>query len=167
MNKEQAALLAEEFEGLAHGLLEHARYLRGQDPEADHQRLFWSSSTISSGLTAESLLEARERRLRHLDSSILGEPTWDMLLILFKAFKAEACVTIDQVCQSSGTFPSTARRWLAVLEHQGLVDIGAVGEADHDRPIQLSELGKVRMAKVLLDMQDQWLRRGWSFPGMG
>jgi hypothetical protein len=165
MNQEQVKQGADEFEELGHRLLEHARYLRSHASETGHKRPFWPESTGDLGLTAEMLFEVRRQRLRHLDGSILGEPTWDMLLILFMAFKARTCVTVGQVCQSSGIFPSTARRWLAVLADQGLIDVGDGGECDQSKPVQLSELGEIRMTKILLDLQGECLKRGWSGPG--
>jgi hypothetical protein len=165
MTEEKVKLLADEYEELAHGLVEHARYLRSHASETGHKRLFWPECTGGLGQSAEMLFEIRRQRLRHLDGSILGEPTWDMLLILFMAFKAGTCVTVGQVCQSSGTFPSTARRWLAALAGQSLIDVDDSGECDQSKPVQLSELGEIRMTKILLDLQDECLKRGWSGPG--
>ncbi|KPF61806.1 hypothetical protein IP79_14685 [Porphyrobacter sp. AAP60] len=109
---------------------------------------------------AEALLAAQEHRLRHLDGNLFGEPAWHMLLFLFQALKSRGCVTADQVCRSSGAFQSTARRWLAVLIEQGLIETCSDAQSDGLTPVRLTELGEIRVTKILLGMQGEFLQYG-------
>ena len=77
-----------EFEKLGRSLQEHARSLRSLSPTVEQKRLFWPESANDLELVAEALLAARIQRLHYLDESLFGEPAWDMLLILFRAFKS-------------------------------------------------------------------------------
>lgn len=69
-------------------------------------------------------------------------------------------MTADQVCRSSGTFQSTARRWLTVLIGQGLLEICNDAQSDELTPIRLTELGEIRVTKILLGIQAEFLQHG-------
>lgn len=160
MTNDQLLHRADEFEELGRTLLEHARLLRNQSSRSEPKRIFRPETTSNLILFAEALLAAQDHRHRHLDGHLFGEPAWHMLLFLFQAFKSGGCVTADQVCRSSGAFQSTARRWLAVLIDQGLVEICNDTQSDELTPIRLTELGEIRVTKILLGMQGEFLQHG-------
>lgn len=166
MNKENLLRRADEFEDLAHCFLEHARHLREHSSTAGQQPISWPENTGNLGATAEAMLAARKQRLRHLEGALLGEPAWDMLLFIFQAVSPGFGLTVGQICQSSGTFPSAARRWLAVLVDQALVEIREDGESDLLKSVQLTEIGRMKVTKILISQQDEFLQRGWSASGM-
>lgn len=160
MTKDELVQRADRFEELGYSLLEHAHLLRNQSSRAELRQIFLHDIKSNILVFTEALLAARKHRLRHLDGNLLGEPAWDMLLFLFQAFKSGGCVTADQVCRSSGAFQSTARRWLAVLIDQGLVEICNDAQSDELTPFRLTELGEIRVTKILLGMQGEFLQHG-------
>lgn len=161
MTKDELLQQADEFEELARSLLEHAHHLRSHSLTAERKGIFWPENAGDLSVVAESLLAARTQRLRHLDRSLLGEPAWDMMLFLFQSLKSGGCVTVDETCRSTGTFLSTARRWLTVLIDQGLVKTRDDDLADSLKPVQLTELGEIRMTTILVGVQDEFLQRGY------
>ena len=56
------------------------------------------------------------------NSEMFGEPAWDMLLDLMIAERKFASISVTSVCIASCVPPTTALRWLAILEFEGLVD---------------------------------------------
>ncbi|MGY6550350.1 MAG: hypothetical protein ACXIT4_00455 [Erythrobacter sp.] len=160
MTKDELLHRADEFEELGRTLLEHARLLRNQSSRSKPKQIFRPETTSNLILFAEALLSAHDHRLRHLDGNLFGEPAWHMLLFLFHAVKSGGCVTADQVCRSSGTFQSTARRWLTVLIGQGLLEICNDAQSDELTPIRLTELGEIRVTKILLGIQAEFLQHG-------
>lgn len=72
---------------------------------------------------AKSLLH--ERRLRakiDFGEGLLGEPGWDILLDLYVRQESHDPVSIKSACIASGVPPTTALRWINVLEQAGLVE---------------------------------------------
>ena len=63
----------------------------------------------------------RRRRSRFFDSSLFGEAGWDILLDLFISAKSDKKVPITSACIAAAVPPTTALRWITVLESQGLV----------------------------------------------
>lgn len=165
MTKDELLLRAARIEELGCSLLEHAQLLRQQSSKTESTQVFLHDITSNLLVFTEALLAAREHRLSHRDGNLFGEPAWDMLLFLFRAFKLGRVVTADQVCRSSGAFPSTTRRWLAVLIDHGLVESCNDAQVDTLTPIRLSELGEIQVTKVLVGMQGEFLQHGWS--GLG
>ena len=145
---------ARELENLAHVLLEQAQRLRAEATVAGQPPVAWPRNVGNLGTTAEALLASRRQRQRYLDSALLGEPAWDMLLFLFAAFDAGAEATVGQVCQASGTFASTARRWLALLDDMALVTIGENPHSGRRDAVRLTDIGQIKMTKTLLGLLD-------------
>lgn len=69
---------------------------------------------------AESLVRERSRRRDYLDGDLLGEPAWDMLLLLFVAGVERRWMTQSSLAAFSGVPATTALRWLSVLTERGL-----------------------------------------------
>jgi DNA-binding MarR family transcriptional regulator len=69
---------------------------------------------------ARAILAERRRRVRSFDASIFGEPAWDILLALFGS-EPFGRQTIGQLIRWTGVPQTTALRWIAYLEDQGLV----------------------------------------------
>lgn len=63
----------------------------------------------------------RRRRTKLFEPNLFGEPAWDMLLDLFIAAKEGKRVSVTSACIGSDVPATTALRWIAVLESQGLV----------------------------------------------
>jgi hypothetical protein len=66
----------------------------------------------------------RDRRSRNAifgNDALFGEPAWDILLDLFIASKERKLVPVTSACIGAAVPPTTALRWLQVLESEGLV----------------------------------------------
>lgn len=70
---------------------------------------------------AEALLRIRRLRNDHFDANLFADPAWDMLLDLFVQRSAKKRVAITSACIASHVPPTTALRWLALLEDRGLI----------------------------------------------
>lgn len=64
----------------------------------------------------------RRRRNRHLPSDLFGEPTWDILLDLYVATRENRPVPTTSACIGADVPPTTALRWLRILEARELVE---------------------------------------------
>jgi DNA-binding MarR family transcriptional regulator len=66
----------------------------------------------------------RARRWRNAffgDSELFGEPAWDLLLELFVAASEQRLVSVTSASIAAAVPQSTALRWIALLEKDGLV----------------------------------------------
>ncbi|MEI6643511.1 MAG: winged helix DNA-binding protein [Novosphingobium sp.] len=64
----------------------------------------------------------RRRRGRYLPADLFGEPTWDILLDLYVATRENRPVPTTSACIGAHVPPTTALRWLRILEARGLVE---------------------------------------------
>jgi len=64
----------------------------------------------------------RRRRGRYLPPDLFGEPTWDILLDLYVATRENRPVPTTSACIGAHVPPTTALRWLRILEERGLVE---------------------------------------------
>ena len=104
---------------------------------------------------ARSVYRARRAReaLFGDQPDLFADPVWDILLDLFAAQEAGQRVSISSACIAANVPPTTALRWLAILESRGLI-VRISDETDRRRAfVRLSELAHRRMS--------QWLRT-WS-----
>jgi hypothetical protein len=70
---------------------------------------------------AQRLYADRRRRTKLFDSSLFGEPAWDMLLDLFVAAKKRKRVSVTSACIGADVPVTTGLRWISVLEGMGMV----------------------------------------------
>ena len=84
-----------------------------------------SDCLIDSGsvrAVAREIYGDRRRRARFFDDDLFGEPSWDILLDLYLASCEGRLVPTTSACIGSGVPPTTALRWLRILESKGLVE---------------------------------------------
>ena len=99
---------------------------------------------------AAELYRMRRARDRVLWSGLGGEPGWDMLLALY--VEEPSKVPVSSLCYASAVPPTTAMRWIGVLEEQGLVQ-----RVGHQRDcnlilIALTDKGRAMMESSLRAM---------------
>ncbi|MCB2077984.1 MAG: MarR family transcriptional regulator [Novosphingobium sp.] len=70
---------------------------------------------------AERLYAERLKRSRHIDTKLLGEPAWNILLDLYIANGKGQALSVTSVTIGSGVPSTTALRWITVLETEGLI----------------------------------------------
>jgi hypothetical protein len=125
--------------GIANELLAMARELEiGESPSAILESLAAGETKDNAKATASQdhpiwvelarqTYEDRRRRTKIFRSEdLFGEPAWDILLDLFIAAKERRRVSVTSACIGSAVPSTTALRWIAILEKQGLL----VREAD-------------------------------------
>lgn len=99
-------------------------------------RLALAPSRRSKPLSAEArlarkLIVARHARGEMLGADLFGEPAWDMLLHLFVAYESGDHLKASALAAAAPVSPSSAERWLRVLEHAGhIVRIGDAADRD-------------------------------------
>ncbi|EJL23233.1 hypothetical protein [Novosphingobium sp. AP12] len=124
--------------GIANELLAMARELEiGESPSAILDSL--AGGTAEGGkvtasqdhpiwveLARQNYDDRRRRTKIFRSEELFGEPAWDILLDLFIAAKERRRVSVTSACIGSAVPSTTALRWIAILEKQGLL----VREAD-------------------------------------
>ena len=68
-----------------------------------------------------AILQARRAREMAFESGLFADPAWDMLLDLYAAWLDETDVSVTSLCIAAYVPPTTALRWINVLEARGLV----------------------------------------------
>ena len=99
---------------------------------------------------AAELYRMRRARDRVLGTGLGGEPAWDMLLALY--VEEPSKLPVSSVCYASAVPPTTAMRWIGVLEEQGLVQ-----RVGHQRDsnlilVSLTDKGRTMMERSLRAM---------------
>ncbi len=110
----------------------------------------------SARITPEAMLAfaretyaVRRRRDRYLPGDLFGEPTWDILLDLYVATRENRPVPTTSACIGANVPPTTALRWLRILEVRGLVEREEDGRDGRRTFVRLSARGLAAM--------DDWL----------
>lgn len=70
---------------------------------------------------AKKIYAARRRRVRYLSTDFLGEPAWDLMLDFYVQHSIGKRVSITSACIASAVPPTTALRWIAILERDALI----------------------------------------------
>lgn len=104
-------------------------------------------------LQARQIRRRRELRRNHVDKDLIGEPAWEMLLDLYLAKADSKPMTVSSVCNRSQVAESTARRYLDLLRHKGLVDVFPFCTDQQDAPIKLSSKGSDTISRYLHDLE--------------
>lgn len=98
---------------------------------------------------AREMLAARRMRAEVFDADLFGEPAWDILLELFVAGEEGTPVALSSAGIGSMVPPTTALRWLRLLEERGIV-LRRLDPADGRRThVALSEAARARLATLL------------------
>jgi DNA-binding transcriptional ArsR family regulator len=106
---------------------------------------------LSASQTAELALARhtyalRRRRHKFLSPDLFGEPTWDILLDLFIAAHEGRRVPTTSACIGAHVPPTTALRWLRILEARGLVEREEDGRDGRRTFVKLSKRGVAAMS---------------------
>lgn len=100
---------------------------------------------------ARALYGLRGRRNEILGAALFGEPAWDMLLDLYVARREQQRPrSIMDLCVSSRVATTTALRYIAALNEQGLLLIENDPTDRRRRFVLLTGAGEARVAESLL-----------------
>lgn len=116
---DRAALqrLAEQMTDIAHKMSQ----LNMDSPlEALENGSGQDSGELSPAIIHE-ILVARRARSRFFSEGLFADPAWDILLDLLKSRLSHCRVSVTSVCVASNVPPTTALRWIRLLENEGLV----------------------------------------------
>jgi DNA-binding transcriptional ArsR family regulator len=106
---------------------------------------------------AREFYAGRRRRARYLSVDLFGEPTWDILLDLYVALREGRRVPTTSACIGAHVPPTTALRWLRILEMRGLVEREEDGRDGRRTFVRLTERGCAVMEAFLGTMADTLL----------
>lgn len=106
---------------------------------------------------ARECYAGRRRRARYLSADLFGEPTWDILLDLYVAAREKRRVPTTSACIGAHVPPTTALRWLRILEMRGLVEREDDGRDGRRTFVRLTERGNTVMEAFLATMADTLL----------
>lgn len=67
------------------------------------------------------ILRQRRNRDRFFDAELFADPAWDILLELYAAELGQLRISVGSVCNGSSVPPTTALRWINLLERKGLI----------------------------------------------
>lgn len=101
------------------------------------------------GRVAKLLIAARQARAEHLPPSSVGEPAWDILLVLYAAYADQARLKIGAATCASGVPQTTAIRWIDHLVREGLINRTPVSWDKRCLIVELSPKGVTLMERLL------------------
>ena len=81
-----------------------------------------SRSGAASEEIVRSAIRSRSQREKFFPSELFADPAWDMLLDLYLSEIIQRRVSVSSLCIASNVPGTTALRWIASLECEGLVD---------------------------------------------
>lgn len=97
--------------------------------------------------------DRQARKAFFKDPHILGEPCWDIMLDLTAAELEHKKISITSACIASGVPPTTALRWIAILEKDGIVE-RSHDENDRRRMfVRMTEFGMRQMHNYYLKIR--------------
>lgn len=98
---------------------------------------------------AKAEYDERRARNQFLDEDLFGEPAWDILLDLFVAWAGGVRISVTSSCIASGVPPTTALRWLLILEDKGLITRSNDVRDKRRIWVELTKAGAQTMVKLL------------------
>ncbi|MEL0210672.1 MAG: MarR family transcriptional regulator [Novosphingobium sp.] len=107
---------------------------------------------------ARELYASRRRRHKFLPADLFGEPTWDILLDLYIATREDRRVPTTSACIGAHVPPTTALRWLRILEARGLVEREDDGRDGRRTFVRLSASGLMAMDQTLAALAHSFLK---------
>lgn len=103
--------------------------------------------------TATRCITNRLARQKHFSNpDIFGEPGWDILLYLYVHDFKHQNVSIKSATFGSGVPPTTALRWLSVLEGKGLISSKLDASDQRRRFVSLTPRASEIMTRYLLEI---------------
>ncbi|MFT3965149.1 MAG: MarR family transcriptional regulator [Sphingobium sp.] len=109
-----------------------------------------------------ALAWTRAIRVRNsaFDTSIFSDPAWDMLLDIYVSQSLNKQTTVSDLCNATTAPPTTALRWISVLERRGLISRCSDPQDKRRVLLELTAFGVVRMELALDSAADSDRRLG-------
>lgn len=97
----------------------------------------------------DSMLAARKARLKFFESDLFFDPTWAMLLDLYRNDLTGAELSVSSLCIGSGVPSTTALRYLQLLEERGYVERVADKSDKRRTFVRLTNKGRGAMSSYI------------------
>ena len=129
--RERLLELSKQLESIANGADQSVMPTRLRHPMPGEERKpeWWMKQV-------RHIYAGRRLRERFLPAGFFGEAAWDILLELFMLDLYDQRATVKRACVAASVPPTTALRWIAILEDERLI-IRSTSKGDH-RVIWLS-----------------------------
>lgn len=102
---------------------------------------------------AGALYQIRRTRDRvFADADLFGDPAWDILLDLIYAERDRKSVSVTSACMASAVPPTTALRWVAILESRGYIERVQDKLDGRRRYVMLTEKGRSLMNRFFAQL---------------
>lgn len=123
MTIQQESQRARKLLSMATELMSVARDLEGGGKEDDAtEGVKLSSTDTVLAEVARQIYSARRKRSMLIDDDeFFGEPAWDIYLDLYIAAHERRDVSVTSACLATTLPPTTALRWLRLMEDEGIV----------------------------------------------
>ena len=72
-----------------------------------------------------AILKIRRARDQYFPRDMFADPAWDMLLALYAARLGQRRMSVGDLCQAAAVPATTALRWIATLQSNGLIERSA------------------------------------------
>ena len=76
---------------------------------------------MTTAKTVSNAIQARRLRSRYLRADLMADPAWDLLLVLLLAEIEQRRLPVTTACAATAGPMTTALRYLATLQREGLV----------------------------------------------
>jgi DNA-binding MarR family transcriptional regulator len=93
---------------------------------------------------ARAMLIRRKKRELFFNTAFLGEPAWEVLLMLYAVGGSDCGYAVDDIVESINAPKSVTGRWLSFLERDGLIEFQA-GKDQGAALIRLTHIGQTKL----------------------
>lgn len=131
-------------------------------PSQNH-KLHKIDDSIKLSRIAKREYVQRIQRSKYFEGDLFADPAWDMLLDLYISKVSGIRISITSLCIASHVPPTTALRWIGVLEEFELLR-KIRDSADQRRVwVELTDLGSEKMEGYLRDVHKKYFVDGSKF----
>lgn len=109
----------------------------------------WPTEVEPTLHLAKEIYGFRQTRGEFFDPSLFSDPSWDILLELYRLRLEGRRASVKSVCIASGVPPTTALRWINILLAKGLLNRTEDQNDQRVRWIALSDKGYNSMRALL------------------
>ncbi|MEJ5978587.1 hypothetical protein WG901_18185 [Novosphingobium sp. PS1R-30] len=99
---------------------------------------------------AKVLYASRAKRRKFLTAELLSEPAWDILLDLYINHAEGRSLRTTSVCLASNSPPTTALRWIGVLEQKRLIAREGSAQDQRAKDVRLTPRGVEAVEQCLM-----------------
>ncbi|MGZ8337068.1 MAG: hypothetical protein ACXWU1_10445 [Allosphingosinicella sp.] len=102
---------------------------------------------------AKCIYQMRRSRELHFHQELFSEPAWDLLLYLYVRTREGRTTCVSGACRGAAAPPTTALRWLARLEGDGLIERETDRKDGRRSHVRLSTAAMAAMQRLLRDLR--------------